>query len=74
MRELAKSEYGCTKFISVTEDVQEIAISYWSSLEQIKQWKQNAEHLIAQELGKTKWYESYSVQVVEVLREYSKNT
>jgi len=36
----------------------------------IKNWKQHADHLQAQEKGKRDWYESYEVQVGEVLREY----
>ena len=72
MRFLAMKKYGCSDFISVTEGKQEIAISYWQNLQQIQAWKQDAEHLVVQELGKTDWYQSYTVQVVEVLREYSK--
>ena len=71
MRTLAMEKYGCTDFISVTEGNQEIAISYWQTTQQIQAWKQDAEHLVAQALGKTNWYTSYSVQVVEVIREYS---
>ena len=74
MRELALNEYGCIEFNSVTEGDNEIAISYWSSKEQIKEWKQNKEHLKAQELGKNKWYKNYSVEIVEVLNKYEKNT
>jgi len=32
-----------------------------------KKWKHDPVHLKAQELGKTKWYKSYSVLVVEVI-------
>ena len=74
MRELAINKYGCTEFISVTEGTQEIAISYWQDQEQIKRWKQDSEHLVAQELGSSIWYKSYKVQILEILREYSKNT
>ena len=70
MRVLAR-EYGCIDFVSVTEGDQEIAISYWENTDQITQWKDNPEHQQAQQLGKTKWYQSYQVQVVEVCREYS---
>jgi heme-degrading monooxygenase HmoA len=70
MRELAIKEYGCLGFKSVCEEHLEIAISYWETLEDIRQWKQNAEHLEAQQQGKSKWYESYHVQVVEIVREY----
>lgn len=70
MRDLARNRYGCAEFVSVTEGKQEIAISYWRSLEDIKKWKQDAEHLSAQALGRSQFYESYQVQIVEVLREY----
>jgi heme-degrading monooxygenase HmoA len=71
MRELATNEYGCTGFTSVTEGDLELAVSYWDSLEQIAAWKQDAEHLSAQSFGREVWYRMYSVQVVEILREYT---
>lgn len=70
MRELALAEYGCLEFFAVTEGQQEVAISYWDSEEQIRRWKQNAEHLVAQEKGRNTWYRSYTVEVVEVVRAY----
>ena len=70
MRELAIDEYGCVEFTAVTEGFDEIAISYWESMEQIKKWKQNSEHLVAQKFGKNKWYETYSVEIVEILEKY----
>lgn len=70
MRELALNQYGCIEFIACSEGEEEIAISYWETAEQIKLWKQDAEHLNAQQLGQNKWYASYTVQVVEVQREY----
>lgn len=69
-RDLAINEYGCTDFVSTTEGDCELAISYWPSKESIVAWKQNPEHQQAQALGKSKWYQSYQVQVVEVLHEY----
>lgn len=71
MRKLALTRYGCTDFTAVTDSSNEIAISYWSDLESIKNWKQDPEHLAVQELGKSTWYKSYTVQVVEIIREYS---
>ena len=72
IRELAITEYGCIDFTGVTEGSNEIAISYWESMEQIKKWKENAEHLVAQKLGKEKWYETYNVEIVEVISKYGK--
>lgn len=70
LRDLALSEYGCAEFTSCTEGQREIAISYWETLEQISRWKQNALHLDAQEKGRSRWYRSYTVEVVELLRSY----
>ena len=74
MRDLAINKYGCVEFTAVAEGNQEIAISYWDDQEQIKAWKQDPEHREAQKLGRSKWYKSYQVQVVEIIRDYSKNT
>ena len=71
MRERAIAEYGCLDFVANTEGTREIAISYWPSLEHIRRWKQDAGHLQAQQLGKSRWYKSYKVEVVELLRRYS---
>jgi len=70
LRKLSMCEYACIEFNSLREGQQEISISYWESLEQIKQWKQDYKHLIAQEFGRMKVYKSYQVQVVEILCEY----
>lgn len=67
MRDLAMREYGCIDFISCTEGSSEIAISYWPSREKIREWKNDPEHLQAQSLGKSRWYESYQVEIVEIL-------
>ncbi len=70
MRDLAINEYGCVEFIACTEGNDEVAISYWTSEEQIQRWKKNSEHLVAQEKGRSKWYKSYTVQIVEIVRSY----
>ena len=46
-------------------------ISYWPDEEHILRWKENTEHMMAQDMGKQEWYENYSVEVVEVMRRYS---
>ncbi len=72
MRDLAINKYGCVEFTAVTQGKQEIAISYWDNQNQLKAWKQDPEHREAQKLGRSKWYKSYRVQVVEVIRDYGK--
>lgn len=70
LRERALKEFGCIEFHSVSEGDQEVAISYWPSLEAIQVWKEDALHQQAQQLGAEKWYHHYRVEVVEILREY----
>jgi len=68
LRDLALSKYGCQEFTAVTEGNEEIAISYWQSLEQIREWKNDLEHRQAQKLGRQKWYKSFTVEVCEIVR------
>lgn len=70
MREKAQSQYGCLDFISVSEGEQEISISYWPDLDSIKAWKQDADHLQAQRMGRELWYVDYKVEIVELKRSY----
>ena len=51
-----------------------ITVSYWSSLEAIAAWRSHAEHRIAQETGKTLWYQHYEVRIACVERAYGKRT
>ena len=69
MEELAKTQDGFIGMNSVKNDVG-ITISYWTSLEAIKNWKQNSDHLIAQQNGRNQWYNWYNVRICKVEREY----
>lgn len=71
MRELALGQFGCLEFQSVSEGDQEIALSYWPNEASIRAWKSHAEHALAQQLGRERWYESYIVQVAHIKRAYS---
>lgn len=51
-----------------------ITVSYWASLEDIKNWKQQSDHLQAQLKGKKDWYLWYNVKICKVEREYHFNT
>jgi len=70
LRELAFSKYGCVDFVAATEGDEEITISYWETMQQIRDWKNDPVHRLAQEAGRNKWYKSYSVEVCEVNRSY----
>lgn len=71
LREKALTEFNCQKFEAVSENDFEIALSYWNSLEDIQAWHKDAEHQVAQCLGKQRWYKSFSVEICEVLKSYS---
>ncbi|MCB1000267.1 MAG: antibiotic biosynthesis monooxygenase [Acidimicrobiales bacterium] len=47
-----------------------ITVSYWASERDAQAWKQVADHLGAQQLGRDRWYERYSTRVAVVGREY----
>jgi uncharacterized protein (DUF952 family)/heme-degrading monooxygenase HmoA len=47
-----------------------ITVSYWSDDAAALAWKQQAEHLAAQQRGRSTWYDSYHVRVATVEREY----
>ena len=48
-----------------------ITVSYWTDLQSIKNWKQNLDHLEAQQKGIKSWYKKYTVRIALVEREYS---
>jgi heme-degrading monooxygenase HmoA len=45
-----------------------ITVSYWESEEAIRGWRMHAEHRLAQELGRQKWYSRYALRVCRVER------
>ena len=69
MEQLAKKQVGFLGVESARNEIG-ITVSYWESLEAIKNWKENWEHLEAQNKGKTDWYEWYKVRICKVEREY----
>lgn len=70
LRNKALSQFNCIRFEACSENGFEIALSYWHGLEDIKQWQRDAEHLVAQRLGKEKWYQDFSVEICTVERAY----
>lgn len=69
MVELAKAQLGYIGMESARSEIG-ITVSYWESLEAIRNWKANLDHLEAQEKGKTTWYKNYKVRIAKVEREY----
>jgi len=47
-----------------------ITVSYWRDEAALLNWKQVSTHLLAQKLGKSRWYEFYTLRVTRVERGY----
>lgn len=69
MEALAKLQNGFLGIESARDDLG-ITVSYWTSLDAIKRWKQNTDHLFAQQKGKEDWYSWYKVRICKVERDY----
>ncbi len=54
-----------------SEDGLGMTVSYWESLDSIRNWRAQAEHKIAQQQGRATWYERYKIRVCLVEREYN---
>ena len=71
MEELASKQPGFLGIESARDNELGITVSYWKSLEDIKRWKENSSHQVAQEKGKSDWYKNYKVRICKVERDYS---
>lgn len=69
MEYLAKQQKGYLGLESAKDELG-ITVSYWESLEAIKQWKAQSDHLLAQQMGRAKWYNWYQVRICKIEREY----
>ncbi|WP_417870867.1 antibiotic biosynthesis monooxygenase family protein [Winogradskyella sp.] len=69
METLAKQQEGFIGIESARNTIG-ITVSYWESLDAIKNWKANTEHLFAQQKGREQWYNWYNVKICKVEREY----
>ncbi|MGN7940189.1 antibiotic biosynthesis monooxygenase family protein [Virgibacillus sp. 6R] len=70
MEKLASEQQGFLGMESARDNKLGITVSYWRSLEDIKNWKENSAHKIAQDKGKREWYKRYQVRICKVERDY----
>lgn len=67
MEELARQQPGFLGIESARgADRVGITVSYWSSLEALRAWGRQSEHLMAQKLGRDRWYEAFELRVCRV--------
>jgi heme-degrading monooxygenase HmoA len=76
METLAKQQKGFLGIDSARNENNNsigITVSYWETIEAIRNWKQLSEHLAAQKQGKAGFYSWFNVKVCKVEREYEFN-
>ena len=72
MFELALTQPGCLGAESARgENGIGITVAYFTDEASIANWKANARHLVAQKLGRERWYSHYELRVAKVERGYS---
>ena len=72
MFELALQQPGCLGAESARGiDGVGITVAYFADESSIGAWKQNARHLVAQRLGKERWYSHYELRIAKVERAYA---
>lgn len=69
MVELAMQQPGFLG-LETAREVLGVTVSYWESAEAIANWKAQAQHLVAQRLGREKWYAAFKLRVCRVERDY----
>lgn len=71
MVDMALAHPGCIGLESARDaDGFGITVSYWRDEAAIADWKADAKHLVAQKMGKAKWYAHYTLRVARVERQY----
>jgi heme-degrading monooxygenase HmoA len=70
MVELAQTMPGFLGVESAREE-RGISVSFWKDEASIENWKQQAEHLAAQQRGTQQWYSHYELHVARVERYHS---
>jgi heme-degrading monooxygenase HmoA len=69
MERLAAIQPGYLGHESVRDEIG-LTVSYWESLQDIQNWKLQSDHLIAQRMGREKWYSAFKIRICQVERDY----
>lgn len=65
----AKTMPGFIDFRSYKSETGErISVVWWEDLETMAAWRAQPRHRLAQRLGREKWYQSFQLEVAEVIR------
>lgn len=70
MIKLASSQNGFLGCESTRDfDGNGITVSYWKEIEDIENWKNNSDHIMAQKYGQETWYKEYALRITKVIRQ-----
>jgi len=69
MFELAQKQEGFLGVESARENLG-ITVSYWRDLDSIKKWKEQIDHKVAREKGRSEWYKRFKVRIALVESDY----
>lgn len=66
----AREMPGFVEFKSFkADDGERVSLVYWQDQETMAAWRNHPRHRIAQQNGRSKWYQSYRIEVAEVQRD-----
>lgn len=71
MVSLAKTMPGFIDATAITSGDREVVLCSWSSSEAIQNWYDNVEHIKAQKLGETTYFEKLRLRIAKVERDYT---
>jgi heme-degrading monooxygenase HmoA len=50
------------------EDGERLTVVWWQDEETLRAWRTHARHLVAQQRGRERWYQYYTLEVAELTR------
>ncbi|MFN8061899.1 MAG: antibiotic biosynthesis monooxygenase [Vicinamibacterales bacterium] len=50
------------------DDGERVTLVWWQDEETLAGWRQHARHRLAQQLGRERWYQEYTIDVAHVVR------
>lgn len=68
-----KGFQSAERFRSISDDGKLLSMSVWDSEDDIKIWRNIAEHRLSQAEGKNKLFENYKITICSTIREYGLN-
>ena len=70
MEQLARAAPGFIDVKSFTAaDGERLTLVWWRDHESLRQWREDPRHRVAQETGRQRWYQYYTMEVADVVRE-----